>query len=60
MDKGPHPAIVYGVTQSQTRLKRLSMHAHRGGEEEGSPTPGWPRPSPVTTPPHQATSHTLY
>ena len=28
MDRGPWQAIVRGVTQSQTRLKRLSTHAY--------------------------------
>ena len=28
MDKGAWPAIVQGVSKSQTRLKQLSMHAH--------------------------------
>ena len=31
MDRGTWWATVHGVTQSRTRLKRLSMHAHDGG-----------------------------
>ena len=29
MDRGAWQATVHGVTKSQTRLKRLSMHTHR-------------------------------
>ena len=30
MDGGPWWATVHGVTKSQTRLRRLSMHTHMG------------------------------
>ena len=36
MDRGASLAAVYGVAQSQTRLKRLSMHACIG-EGNGNP-----------------------
>ena len=36
MDRGASWAAVYGVAQSQTRLKRLSMHACIG-EGNGNP-----------------------
>ena len=34
MDRGAWPAAVYGVTKSQTRLKRLSTHAEEEGSEQ--------------------------
>ena len=30
MDRGAWRAMVHGVAKSQTRLKRLSTHTHRG------------------------------
>ena len=34
MDRGAWEAAIYGVARSQTRLKRLSMHAHSSGTRQ--------------------------
>ena len=38
-DRGSWGAAVYGVAQSRTRLKRLSMHAYMHWGREWQPTP---------------------
>ena len=34
IDRGAWRATVHGVTKSQTQLKQLSMHAHRGAQDD--------------------------
>jgi len=34
MDRGAWQATVHSVAESQTQLKQLSMHAHRGAQDD--------------------------